>query len=123
MINQAVGDAMSGLLLCFAILSLRNMTFDDWCGLYTDLPSKQCKIDCAAKASIICSEDETQVVAPEGLQAALNEAMKRRGAKSRCFVRPSGTEDCVRIYAEAKTQADANLLAEDAAAAIRKFLG
>ena len=32
--------------------------------------------------------------------------------QGRCFVRPSGTEDCVRVYAEASTQIAADQLAE-----------
>ena len=33
-------------------------------------------------------------------------------AQGRAFVRPSGTEDVVRVYAEAASEADANRLAQ-----------
>jgi phosphoacetylglucosamine mutase len=42
--------------------------------------------------------------------------------QGRCFVRPSGTEDCVRVYAEAATQSDADALADAAIRAIHASL-
>lgn len=50
---------------------------------------------------------ERSVVKPEGMQRRIEEAVKgyRRG---RSFVRPSGTEDCVRVYAEAETREEAD---------------
>jgi phosphoacetylglucosamine mutase len=41
----------------------------------------------------------------------------------RCFVRPSGTEDVVRIYAEADTQEEADRLTQLTYEAIQKHLG
>ena len=75
----------------------------------------------ANKDRITCSEDEMRTLAPEGLQAALDAAVSRV-PQGRCFVRPSGTENCVRIYAEAATQALADQLVEDAVIAIRTFV-
>ncbi len=49
-------------------------------------------------------------LSPPNLQNYLEEAM-RNTPKGRCFVRPSGTEDYVRVYAEAETQRDADKLA------------
>lgn len=40
----------------------------------------------------------------------------------RCFVRPSGTEDVVRIYAEAATREEADLLARETHNIILKYL-
>lgn len=42
---------------------------------------------------------------------------------ARAFVRPSGTEDVVRVYAEAATQEAANTLAANVAAAVRNYAG
>ena len=42
--------------------------------------------------------------------------------QGRCFVRPSGTEDCVRVYAEAATQDAADALAAAAIGAIHANL-
>ena len=43
--------------------------------------------------------------------------------QGRCFVRPSGTEDVVRVYAEAATQADADALALKTAQAVHELAG
>lgn len=44
LINQAVGDALSGLLFVEAILQYRGWSFQNWCELYCDLPSRQLKV-------------------------------------------------------------------------------
>jgi phosphoacetylglucosamine mutase len=54
----------------------------------------------ADKSQLRCSEDEKRLVAPSTLQTELDIAMQAV-TQGRCFVRPSGTEDVVRIYAEA----------------------
>ena len=46
MINQAVGDALSGILLVEAALRRRKWGLSDWFNLYTDLPSRQLKVSC-----------------------------------------------------------------------------
>lgn len=90
--------------------------------MYTDLPSRQTKVPAANKSLIICSEDETRVIQPPALQHDLDEAMKSIPS-GRCFVRPSGTEDYVRIYAEAETQSDADRLALLCIQAIQTHIG
>lgn len=44
LVNQAVGDALSDLLLVDAILQLKGWDIQTWNQLYTDLPSRQCKV-------------------------------------------------------------------------------
>lgn len=43
MTNQAVGDALSGILLVEAALRRREWGLSHWAGLYADLPSRQLK--------------------------------------------------------------------------------
>jgi len=118
MINQAVGDALSDLLLVDAILQLQNNeTLQGWNSLYTDLPSKQSKVAVPDRTMISMNDNETACLAPMALQQDLNNAIMD-GA--RCFVRPSGTENVVRIYAEAPTTEEANKLAGIAADLIVK---
>lgn len=45
----------------------------------------------------------------------------RLGVAGRAFVRPSGTEDVVRVYAEARTQPAADELAAQVARAVHDF--
>lgn len=51
---------------------------------------------------------------PAGLQAAIDAAVAKY-PQGRAFARPSGTEDAVRVYAEADTQAAADSLAREVA--------
>lgn len=44
--------------------------------MYSDLPSRQAKTGVADRSVITCSPDETQALSPDGLQTALNAAMK-----------------------------------------------
>ena len=44
MVNQAVGDALSGLLLVEAALRRKAWGLIEWAELYTDLPSRQLKV-------------------------------------------------------------------------------
>lgn len=43
--------------------------------------------------------------------------------QGRCFIRPSGTEDVIRVYAEASTQEAADSLANSVARLVDQFLG
>jgi phosphoacetylglucosamine mutase len=97
------------------------MDSDSWENIYHDLPSKQMKVCVANKSLVICSEDEMRALQPEAMQAELDDEMGRV-TQGRCFVRPSGTEDVVRIYAEAENAADAAKLAEEARTIIMKYL-
>lgn len=128
--NQAVGDALSDLLLVDAILYLKGWTLQNWNGLYKDLPSRQCKVKVKDRSLIHTNDNETKATAPPLLQPALETAMSAHLGTSknhkylpppRAFVRPSGTENVVRIYAEASTQIDADALASEAAALVYKL--
>lgn len=44
MVNQAVGDALSGLLLVEAGLRRKKWGLQEWAALYSDLPSRQLKV-------------------------------------------------------------------------------
>jgi phosphoacetylglucosamine mutase len=56
--------------------------------------------------------DETAVVSPDGVQEKINK-LNSKYAQGRSFIRPSGTEDVVRVYAEAETEDQAKQLAID----------
>ncbi|KAJ1391758.1 Phosphoacetylglucosamine mutase [Sesbania bispinosa] len=122
LINQAVGDALSGLLLVEVILQHMGWSIHRWNELYRDLPSRQLKVKVADRTAVITANAETVVVSPPGLQEAIN-AETAKYAQGRCFVRPSGTEDVVRVYAEASTQEAADTLANCVAKLVDQFLG
>ncbi|XP_078445810.1 phosphoglucosamine mutase-like protein [Wolffia australiana] len=120
-VNQAVGDALSGMLLAEVILWHRGWSMQDWASLYQDLPSRQLKVKVANRNAVSTTESETRVVDPPGLQDAIDAETAKYNA-GRSFVRPSGTEDVVRVYAEASTQAAADALAASVALHVSHYL-
>ena len=110
LVNQAIGDALSDLLLVEAILCLKGWTVETWDDLYTDLPSRQTKLAVQDRTTLTVTADETRTICPAALQPELDD-LARRFDHGRCFVRPSGTEDVVRVYAEAVSQQQADELA------------
>lgn len=121
LVNQFIGDAISDMLLSIAALQLMNMSVNQWHELYSDLPSKMIKMAVKDKNAILCSDDETEVVSPAGLQNELRSAMEKC-VRGRCFVRPSGTEDVVRIYAEAATMAEVEQLLVASQEVIKRYM-
>ncbi|CAA0806675.1 Phosphoacetylglucosamine mutase [Striga hermonthica] len=122
LINQAVGDALSGLLLVEAILQHMGWSIHKWNGLYQDLPSRQLKVKVVDRTAVITAKAETVVVSPVGIQEAID-AETAKYPRGRCFIRPSGTEDVVRVYAEASTQEAADSLAHSAVRLVNHYLG
>lgn len=99
LINQTVGDALSDMLLVEVILRSRQWGPEDWDGAYEDLPNKLLKVTVRDRFAFKTEDAERRLVSPPGLQAKIdNEVAKYKGARS--FVRASGTEDAVRVYAE-----------------------
>lgn len=119
LVNQAVGDALSDLLLVDAILMLQGWSIDEWDDMYQDLPSRQSKVMVPNRTLIQTNQNETKCTKPAGLQQDLEKVMKMMGG--RAFVRPSGTEDVVRIYAEGPTREVADGLAQKAEQIVRRF--
>ncbi|GMY29822.1 phosphoacetylglucosamine mutase [Fagus crenata] len=122
LINQAVGDALSGLLFVEAILRHVGWSIHRWTELYQDLPSRQLKVKVVDRTAVVTANAETVAVSPPGIQEAIN-AETAKYPQGRSFIRPSGTEDVVRVYAEASTQEAADSLANSVAKLVVEFLG
>lgn len=121
-INQTVGDAISDMLLIEAILAIKGMTVQQWDAIYTDLPNRQLKVKVADRRVIDTTDAERRAVSPAGLQDAID-ALVKKHRLSRSFVRPSGTEDVVRVYAEADTQESADTLAHEVSLVVYRLAG
>nr|XP_023904961.1 phosphoacetylglucosamine mutase-like [Quercus suber] len=122
LINQAVGDALSGLLLVEVILQHMGWSIHRWTELYQDLPSRQLKVKVVDRTAVVTANAETVAVRPPGIQEAIN-AETAKYPQGRSFIRPSGTEDVIRVYAEASTQEAADRLANSVAKLVDQFLG
>ncbi|PPS05550.1 hypothetical protein GOBAR_AA15103 [Gossypium barbadense] len=104
LINQAVGDALSCLLSVEAILQQKGQS---------------CRQNSCPAAT---TNAETVAIRPPGIQEAID-AETVKYPKGRCFIRPSGTKDVIRVYAEASTQEATDSLAKSVAKIVDRFLG
>ena len=122
LINQAVGDALSDALFVEAVLCVKGWGVDEWDAVYADLPSRQAKLPVADRSRVVTVEDESRLVAPVELQAAIDRLVAAR-RNGRAFVRPSGTEDVVRVYAEADTVEAADALCAEVVKVTHELAG
>ncbi|KAJ5710018.1 Phosphoacetylglucosamine mutase [Penicillium malachiteum] len=106
LINQAVGDALSDMLLVEVILAHKGWSPKEWLGTYTDLPSTLDRVVVKDRSIFKTSDDDTILTSPAGLQGEIDTFMLMFN-KGRSFARASGTEDVVRVYAEAATRGEA----------------
>ncbi|KAG7359178.1 phosphoglucosamine mutase [Nitzschia inconspicua] len=116
LINPAVGDALCDMLLVDFLLksALGGWTLQQWNDMYQDLPSRMLKVKVQDRSIIRCNDNETECIEPDTVQPLLQQAMSTVN-QGRTFIRPSGTEDVVRVYAEAATREEADTLAALAA--------
>lgn len=111
MFNKTVGDSLSAMICTESALKLLDMTVDDLYEIYKELASINVKVKVGNKHAFKTNEDETRLTEPIIIQSAIDEIVQKYKG-SRCFVRPSGTEDIVRIYAESTTESEAVEIAE-----------
>lgn len=122
-INETVGDAFSDFLAVEAVLYASDMSAEDWLGEYDDLPNKQTKVTVADRGVFETTNAERTCVKPVSLQEKIDELVAAAGPDARSFVRPSGTEDVVRVYAEASTPDAMNELSMNVARAVYDLAG
>lgn len=107
LINQTVGDALSDMLLVEVVLAHKSYGGMEWDSSYKDLPNRLVKVIVKNRNAFTTADAERQLVSPRGLQQKI-EALVRMYEGGRSFVRPSGTEDVVRVYAEATKRVEAD---------------
>jgi len=120
-INQTVGDAISDILFVECVLAARGWSEEDWFNQYTDLPNKLMKASVRDRTLVTTEDAERRVVTPAGLQDRINQTVANFN-RGRSFVRPSGTEDVVRVYAEADTKENADKLASQVSDIVKEML-
>lgn len=127
LINDATGDAIADFLCIEAVLHKMKMTKEKWARFYIDLPSLMTKTKVKDRFSLKVNDTETRILVPSELQQKIDEIVKIARTKEqsdlcRCFVRPSGTEDVVRIYAEARTNETAAWLNSEVKKVVSSYL-
>lgn len=102
LINQTVGDALSDLLAVVASLCILKQSNNDWSRTYKDLPNKLAKVVVKDRNAFVTTDAERRLIEPNAIQPKIDQLVSTVKL-GRSFVRPSGTEDAVRVYAEAST--------------------
>ncbi|KAI9692079.1 MAG: Phosphoacetylglucosamine Mutase [Bogoriella megaspora] len=122
LINQTVGDALSDMLLVETILAHKSWGPANWLSTYTDLPNRLVRVEVHDRNLFKTEDAERKLVEPKGAQKMIDELVgKFTGGRS--FARASGTEDAVRVYAEAATRGEADDLAQKVAAVVKQVGG
>jgi phosphoacetylglucosamine mutase len=104
MFNQTVGDSLSALIGVECSLKLMNMSTKELYEIYKELEYVNIKAVVKNKNIFIPNDDESRLLEPLDAQSFIDKTvLSYLNCNARCFVRPSGTEDIVRIYAEANT--------------------
>jgi phosphoacetylglucosamine mutase len=110
------------MLIVEASLAKKRWDLTPWDACYRDLPNRQRKVQVKDRTVIATTDAETRTTSPDGLQAEID-TLVANVKKGRSFVRPSGTEDVVRVYAEAETQEEADSLATAVAGKVFDLAG
>lgn len=110
LINQTVGDALSDLLLVEAILAHKGWSAAEWNSCYKDLPNRLVRAVVHDQTIYKTTDAERRLVAPPGLQDQIDHLVSKY-KEARAFVRPSGTEACVRVYCEARERSEMDHIA------------
>ncbi|KNE95410.1 hypothetical protein PSTG_11263 [Puccinia striiformis f. sp. tritici PST-78] len=122
LINQTVGDSMSDMLLVETVLNARGWGMAEWDAKYEELPNRLVKVIVTDRHAFVTEDAERILVKPDEMQLKINQIVSAYPS-ARSFVRPSGTEDCVRVYAEAATKEATNELAFKVAGMVFDFCG
>lgn len=103
LINQTVGDAISDMMGVLAVLCILGWSPETWNQEFTDLPNKLSKVIVPDRSVFITTDQERKLLSPNGLQEKIDLCVSQF-ENARSFVRASGTEDAVRVYAESATK-------------------
>jgi phosphoacetylglucosamine mutase len=122
LINQTVGDAISDMLFVEVVLAQKMWTMEHWRNTYIDLPNYLKRVEVANRRAFKAVDAERRLVEPKGIQEEIDKLVSLY-IKGRSFVRASGTEDAVRVYAEAQSKTEAGKLAGQVEALVKQYAG
>ena len=110
--NQLVGDALTDLLAVEAVLHLLHWSHKQWYSLYTERPSKLFKIQVPDKTIYKPVYSEESLDEPKQVQSQINSILANSPG-SRAFVRPSGTENILRLYVEGQNLQEIKVISDE----------
>jgi len=97
--HPTIGDGIMDMFAILFILQETKMSIGQWNELYTDNPYKLFKMKVFNKSDFVTTENELRLVKPEECQEYIDVICDK---DTRAFIRPSGTENYIRIYVESK---------------------
>ena len=100
--SQVIGDGLMNIAGILFILRELSLNLDDWYNLYDEYSNRISKVKVYDKSIFKTSNDELKLLEPEILQEYIDTICSDN--LTRGFVRPSGTENCLRIYVESKKE-------------------
>lgn len=112
--NNLTGDGVFNILQTEIALRYLKMSVEDFASIFVYKKFKTYKLKVKNKLAVVTDEVKGIALAPKDLQPFIDELyLKHPSYNSRIFIRPSGTEDILRIHIEAdKEDQIANLQAE-----------
>lgn len=116
-------SAVTAVLPYFLIFRYLEVSFMEWIRIYAEFPCVQRRVQMKRSFLNLLKphpEHEKYLLEPLKVQEEIDSA-KRAYSNSRAFIRPSGTEDVCRLYAEADTLDSANRLCDDVERALRNY--
>ncbi|EGG07404.1 uncharacterized protein MELLADRAFT_116324 [Melampsora larici-populina 98AG31] len=122
LINQTVGDSISDMLLVETILLQKEWGMKEWDEGYEELPNRLVKVLVTDRNAFKTIDAERKLLEPNEMQIKLDQIVEKFRL-GRSFIRPSGTEDCVRVYAEAETREMTDELAFKVAGMVFDYSG
>ena len=120
MFNPSIGDALSSLIATESALKVLDYSIEDVYLMYKELPALNTKVSVKDKNVFKTNDNETRLVEPESVQKIIDDVVKEC-KNGRAFIRPSGTEDVVRVYAEAETIEQAKLITNKLVEALKSY--
>lgn len=111
--DPSIGDAVANFLVTEAISS--ENTYDEVISLYEKLPTRQLTVKIKDKKTLKM-ESDVDFIEPRELRDKIKIFCNK--FKGRSFVRPSGTEDVIRVFAEANRNEDCDALCVNVAQAV-----
>lgn len=99
-----IGDGILDLFATLYILQELDMSPKEWYYLYKENFSIMSKQKVQDKEQFKCFYDEQRLSTPKNLQEDIDNICDVKDSSCRAFVRPSGTENVVRLYVEGKTE-------------------
>ena len=109
--NSITSDGVSNLLVIESIMKSMNLSIKDVYDFYNEIPYKI--VDIKMKYNkFITNEDDSKIIEPKNMQIIIDE-LSNKYANSKIYVRPTGTEDYLRVYVESETDDNCEKIIEE----------